>query len=188
MNRPRFDSKPWYRQPWLWFVIALPTVVVVAALYTVYIAFSNPPSMVDDNYYKEGLAINQSLAQDQRARELGLNAELLFDADSATVMVTLSGDADPQALQLKLTHPASEQGDISVVLTHLATGQYSGQLEGQLSHRYYLRLLPIAPTAEQGWRLNGEIDFSCQQQVVLAAKFDSPSQQAETDIGPCSGK
>ena len=77
--KQRIDSKPWYRQFWPWFIIALPASVVVAGLITVFIAFRHADTLVNDNYYKDGLAINQTLAQDTRARELGVEATIDFD-------------------------------------------------------------------------------------------------------------
>ncbi len=36
----------WYKQFWPWFLIALPSAVVLAALITVYIASSNPDTLI----------------------------------------------------------------------------------------------------------------------------------------------
>lgn len=54
-------TTPWYRQFWPWFVFGLPAVVVVASIATVYLAVSNPDPVVDGNYYKHGLTINETL-------------------------------------------------------------------------------------------------------------------------------
>ena len=55
------DIRPWYRQFWPWFLIALPGTVVIASLVTVYIAVNNADPVVDGNYYKHGLTINERL-------------------------------------------------------------------------------------------------------------------------------
>jgi hypothetical protein len=60
-------SKPWYRQFWPWFLIALPATSVVAGLTTLAIAIRNQDSLVRDDWYKDGKAINQSLARDAEA-------------------------------------------------------------------------------------------------------------------------
>ncbi|MDX2349593.1 MAG: FixH family protein, partial [Porticoccus sp.] len=44
------DTKPWYRQFWPWFLMALPGSVVIAGLTTVYIAFNGADTLVNDNY------------------------------------------------------------------------------------------------------------------------------------------
>ena len=38
MKPPRTDTKPWYRHPMVWLVIGGPLTVVVASLFTAYIA------------------------------------------------------------------------------------------------------------------------------------------------------
>ena len=40
------DTKPWYRQFWPWFIIALPASAVVASLYTVSLAVRTTDSLV----------------------------------------------------------------------------------------------------------------------------------------------
>jgi len=75
-NAFKTDTKPWYKQFWPWFIIALPASAVIAGITTVFIAFENADSLVVDDYYKEGKAINQRVALLKRARDMGLKAEL----------------------------------------------------------------------------------------------------------------
>jgi len=162
----RLASQPpkWYRQFWPWFLIVLPLSVVIAGFCTLYIALQHPHSMVDDQYYQRGLAINQSLDQDRHAADLGISAEVLFTLSSSTpqVMVRLSGLADyPQTLSLQMLHPVSQALDQTLRLTATAPGHYSTRLNEHYQHRYYLRLMPAGkPTAANNWRLNDHIDFS----------------------------
>ena len=49
----REDTKPWYRQFWPWFIIALPAAAVLAGFFTLWLAISNPDYMVvDDEEYQ----------------------------------------------------------------------------------------------------------------------------------------
>ncbi len=73
----REDSEPWYRQFWPWFLIALPATVVVAGFVTLYIANRHADDLVVDDYYKDGLAINQQLEKKAQAEAAGLSASLL---------------------------------------------------------------------------------------------------------------
>jgi len=181
------DQPPWYRQFWPWFLISLPLVVVIAGFNMLYIALKYPHSMVDDQYYKEGLAINQSLDQDRRAAELKVAAEILFqpfeDAGRAQLLVNLSGLVIyPTELTLLLQHPGSQSLDQTLTLkqaealklkqTEALTlkqaeaGQYSAQLTQQYQHSYYLRLLP----PDKSWRLNGKINFQDDRLITLSPK------------------
>ena len=45
----------------MWLVIAGPAIVVVASLVTVYLAVSGKDPVVDEDYYRKGLEINQTL-------------------------------------------------------------------------------------------------------------------------------
>lgn len=68
---PGGDTQPWYRQFWPWFLILLPASVVVASLYTMYLASSGADDLVVDEYYKDGLAINRQLEKSNAARRWG---------------------------------------------------------------------------------------------------------------------
>ena len=52
----------WWKFGHVWLVIAGPAVVVVASFITLYLAIANPDPVVDADYYRKGIAINQTLA------------------------------------------------------------------------------------------------------------------------------
>ena len=54
-------KKPWYREPWVWLMIALPASAVVGGIITIYLAVSTSDGLVVDDYYKRGKAINLDL-------------------------------------------------------------------------------------------------------------------------------
>ncbi len=97
----------WYRNPMVWMVIFFPAVAVVAGLTTVYIAVSTSDGLVEDDYYKQGLQINQVIDRDRRAAELGLKAAVTIDASSGEIRLRLQADhplADTEELALRLVH------------------------------------------------------------------------------------
>jgi hypothetical protein len=59
-------TPPWWQFGYLWLVIAGPLCVVIASFVTFYLAWSNPDPVVSQNYYLEGLHINQSPAMQAR--------------------------------------------------------------------------------------------------------------------------
>lgn len=162
------DNKPWYRQFWLWFLIALPASVVVAGLTTVYIAFKGADDLVSDNYYRDGLAINQRLEQDQKALKMGLTADIRLDTESGELFVVIKGaEISASQLFLQLLHPMAENRDRDYVLSLMSPNRYRIDLDVGLNHRYYLRLFP---EPDREWRLNGEINFTDTNQVTLRAQ------------------
>jgi hypothetical protein len=46
----------------LWMVISGPAVVVVASFVTFWLAWSRPDALVSEDYYREGIEINRTLA------------------------------------------------------------------------------------------------------------------------------
>ena len=112
---------PWYRQFWPWFLFGLPGAVVVAGLTTWWIAAHNADSVVVDDYYKEGLAINREMDRKRRAETLGLRAKLSYR--DGVVDVVLQGEANPSALSLRFSHPLDASRDRTVTLAQLAQGR-----------------------------------------------------------------
>lgn len=149
------QSKQWYREPWPWILMAGPAVVVVAALTTAWIAVSHRDALVEDDYYKRGLAINQTLERDQAAAALHLQAQLMVgDNPSRVRLMVQSADPAglPDKLRLRVLHPTLGGMDQVVNLVQSGGGLYEGQL-GKLGAATKWRL--ILEDGEKHWRLTG---------------------------------
>lgn len=60
-------NEPWYRQFWPWFIIALPASAVIASFITLWLAVSNPITLVvNDEEYRE---LNSGLKAQVTAKE-----------------------------------------------------------------------------------------------------------------------
>lgn len=119
------DTKPWYRQAWPWFLIALPASAVVGSLATAFLAIHGSDGPVEADYYRQGLAINQQVKRVQTARELGLVAtlDLAGFGQGDPVRVELEAiDAMPPAeeLRLRLIHPGRPDADRTALLRRSA--------------------------------------------------------------------
>ena len=64
--------KPWYKQFWPWFLIALPATVVIWTIMTVIVFTQNSVDLVTEDYYKKGKGINVDISKVNIAKELGL--------------------------------------------------------------------------------------------------------------------
>jgi len=158
----RYDHQPWHRQFWPWFLIALPGSVVVAAFVTLAVAIKYGDDTVRDDYYKDGLAINQQLDRAQLARSMELTAILTWEPVSGEIRVTLPAQISDQRLQLHWLHPLKRQLDRDIVLLRNPEGAannafYSGQVDAPLNGRFYIQLENITSDANDAWRLHGEI-------------------------------
>ncbi|SFM88810.1 FixH family protein [Halopseudomonas yangmingensis] len=160
---------PWYRQFWPWFIISILVFAVVIGLGLLFIALANQDSMVRDNYYKEGRAINMHLGRDHRARDLGLQANFSIDTLTGEVSLTLDGQLEsmPQNLRLDLISPTHADRDMQVDLYQVSDNLYAGQLERSLTGRVYVDLSDPQLPGENGWRLTDELQIAADQQYRL---------------------
>lgn len=53
----REDTQPWYKEPWPWLLMAGPAIVIVACIYTIYLAFNHFDEPLVGGAYKRGLQI-----------------------------------------------------------------------------------------------------------------------------------
>ncbi|SMC22094.1 hypothetical protein SAMN02745857_01323 [Andreprevotia lacus DSM 23236] len=148
-NTPR----PWHKSFWPWFLIALPAIAVVASSWTFYIALRSDDGVVDDDYYKQGQAINQDLGRDRAAAAMGINAQLMLGSDRRSVRVLLNKPLDnAAALQLDLLHPTRSGQDQHLALKQEGPLMYSGQLTTALVQpRWDVEL----GDSSNHWRLRG---------------------------------
>ncbi len=162
---------PWYRQFWPWFLIALPGCVVVASISMLFVALAHDDSRVHDNYYKEGLAINQQLAADRTALQLDLRAALRFDADGHAAL-QLSGDiAPPAQLQLQLIHPLDNRRDHTLTFVHLGSRDYATAIAELPQGRWHLEL---GDPTDTRWRLRGSARLGAGVDIALQAADATP--------------
>lgn len=42
------EQEPWFRNPWVWLLIAIPSLTVVGCMLTIYLAIANPHILVGD--------------------------------------------------------------------------------------------------------------------------------------------
>lgn len=135
---PAVDQRPWYRQPWPLFVFALPAVAVIASFATLWIAIVYRDSLVDDDYYRQGLAINKSLVRDEAAARAGIAAVTVFSiGDVPAVTIRLAGNANVLAASgapaLKLVHPYDSNSDQIIALTRGVDGAWRGIASGPVA-------------------------------------------------------
>jgi hypothetical protein len=167
--RLRNDNGPWYKEPWPWILISGPAIVVVAGFITVWLAVVSNDGLVTDDYYKQGLTVNQRLQRDHVAGSLGLHADVM--RSDMSIRLLLSADAVaqmPDVIALKLAHPTRAGQDQLVQMVSEGQGFYSGKLTADVSGRW---LVSIEDPAGQ-WRLQGEWQADSVEPLRLTAKAD----------------
>ena len=145
-------EEPWYKQFWPWFIIFFPASAVVAGLITVYIAFDNADSLVVDDYYKAGLAINVQFQQQKNAASYGYAAILRRMPDNRLYLKFDNAVPDTDSLLLKWIHPADSAKDFSLSLLKQNDGSFQNKSANEILGRWYLRL-----SEKDDWLLKSEI-------------------------------
>ena len=161
------DTTPWYKQFWPWFIILLPASVVVAGITTLFIAIEHEDSLVDDDYYQQGLGINRLLAEDDMAAQLAVAATIKLDPVVGEIRVILAGEFNsaPSQLLLRWIHPIRQQQDFSLPLTLVGNNAYAGQLSHSIDGRWYIELSSPEPAP---WRLKTEVLLQSEVQLQAA--------------------
>lgn len=134
---PTVVAVPWYRQRWPWILMSGPGIVLVAGVITTWIAFETADGLVADDYYRKGLAINKVIAREEKARSLGLTADI--DSRGGRLRVRLAGDA-PEAIFAHLVHATRAGFDARLRLARGADGVYETGLPALPPGRWRLAL------------------------------------------------
>lgn len=184
-NSETLEVKPWYQQPWAWFILSPLIVVVIWSSILLTVAFKKADDVVKDNYYKEGRMINQRLEEDKAAKTLGIKGTLTFDLEVGEIVLNISAvdmSVLPKHLALSLDHPVEADYDISISLIEISPGYYTGELERKISNRWYFRLAPlpgeegkdsspksaVSPEeSKNNWRLIGEINLASGNELLF---------------------
>lgn len=144
---------PWYRQFWPWMLIFLPLSAVVGCLITIALALQDPDGLVVDDYYKEGLAINQRLDRDRIARERGMSAVLELDRDNHRLSLELAAEERPELLELALLHATRAGQDRHIHLRRVDGNHYQAALPTLGPGRWHVQL------DGSDWRLSGYLNL-----------------------------
>ncbi len=142
--------KPWYREPWPWLLMSGPAIVVVAGIFTAYLAVRSQDGLVLDDYYKQGLAVNKDLSRDITAKRAGYQAEGNIDPSLAQVTLTLKHlPSKPQGLTLTLSRATVSGHDRRVLLQRSNQNMFVGALAPLEPGKWYVTL----DDESHSWRL-----------------------------------
>jgi hypothetical protein len=153
----------WYRSKWPWLLMAAPAFSVIGGVAVLCVALASNDGLVAEDYYKRGLAINQTLTRERAAVAGGYRAHLMFAPDRDRVRVTLFGENVPAALTLRLVHPTRAGDDRLVQLTRRAERVYEGAVDASIAQRWGVAL----EDSEHSWRLTGVWRVSSEPVLVL---------------------
>ena len=156
-------QRPWYRQGWPWFLIALPASAVFGGIATLVLAIQSPNALVVDDYYKEGLAINRQIHRQTAARDMDLNALLRSDGQQLSLDLSATDAVTDTSVTLQFFHVTRAELDREVVLQRQPDGHYSAILPELANGTWNLRL---SGTGNR-WELNARLSINGPFQTYL---------------------
>ena len=161
------EKKPWYVQPWVWLLIALPATAVVGSMASLYLAVTTNDGLVVDDYYTRGKAINRDLARDRAAQAHGLEARFGIDMTRNRVTLTLKSHdyVAPREMKLSILHPTQPHHDQYILLQQVGEGQYAAGINELGRGKWYVQL------EADDWRLSGRMQMPLTEPVVLSPLY-----------------
>ena len=142
---------PWYREPLVWLVLAIPAAAVLAGGVMLVLANATWDGLVADDYYQRGMQINRSLARDAEAARLGLRAVVAFPSPGVVeVRLPESGGTAANSadrLNLRFSRAARAGADVRVSLTRDDRGIWRGGLPELTPGKWYVEI------GNDAWRL-----------------------------------
>lgn len=147
-------QRPWYRTPYVWLLIGIPSSAVIMGGFLLYFAITTYDGLVKDDYYKQGKEINLVIERDRAATELGLYGELQLEQTEGTVHLTLKSRKQvslPNRLELTMLHATRAGFDREIILQRTARGDYFAILPILKPGRWHAQI----STPE--WRLTGSL-------------------------------
>ena len=169
-------TPPWYREPLVWLVLAIPATAVLGGVVMLVLANATWDGLVADDYYQRGMQINRSLARDAEAARLGLQAVLAFPAPGIVeARLTGARDAatDGDRMDLRFVRAARAGADVRVPLIRDAGGVrpgdvWHGVLPALSPGKWYVQL------GNEQWRLVAPVQLPVSSgELVLRAPTPS---------------
>ena len=155
---------PWYREPLPWLLMAGPLLVVIASFVSAWLAVKSDDGLVTEDYYRQGLAIQRTLLLSERARTLGVRADVRIVDEQLVVRLRAAdhGFVPPGELLATLSHPTRAGLDQSIRLSRRGD-IYLGKVRLPTAGHWLLLL----EDEQKTWRLlgnlvlpvNGEVSF-----------------------------
>lgn len=148
-------EQPWYKQFWPWFLIILPSTVVIGTLVVVFIFQQNSVSLVTEDYYRKGKGINVDLSKINEARRYQLHATVTSDGSDVIIALEKGALSHYPALQIMFAHRTLPDRDFTQLVTADYQGHYRVKLQETLEGPWFLELSPH----DDEWLIQGRINF-----------------------------
>lgn len=156
---------PWYKQPWLWFILAPIIAVVIYGTFFLYLSIVTHDGIVKDDHYKHARGQFVDTTRTDAAIEMGLSGSLQLDNVTGDLMLKFSSKESelPEFLTLSIVHPTHQQYDQDITLKNVpGSSSYLGSLKISLKGKRYL----ILQDETKSWNLRAEAHPPYDQNLI----------------------
>lgn len=145
---------PWYRQRWPWLLMVMPVTAMILGFMLLYLAITTNDGLVVDDYYRQGRAIDQTMARSAHAAELGLAADVNLRAGEVRLRLSAAeGVTLPRGIVVTFIHPTRAGFDQVLRLEAGYAGEYAGPVAPLMAGRWHVQIEDDA----RAWRLHGDV-------------------------------
>jgi hypothetical protein len=159
---------PWYKQPWLWFLLAPLIAVFIYGTSYAYLSVVTFDGMVKGDYAKTAKHFNQDSSRLDKALAMGMQVYITLDDITGDLRVVI--DSEPTitspTLLLDVVHPTMESLDQPITLALRPDGSYYGSLDKTIEGKRYLHLTGD----DNSWRISQEIHSPWPTTINIIAK------------------
>ncbi|OIN02144.1 hypothetical protein BFR57_08845 [Idiomarina sp. MD25a] len=157
-------QKPWYKQFWPWFLIALPVTVMCVCATIIYLSASQGGfSMVVDDYYKRGKTINAVIEHVEKAKQLGISFNVTAHDGKFTIQYASGQPKELTALTIKFVHATQAANDFQRQVTVGADGVYRTDIPADISGKYTITVTPHSAD----WKVSEQFYFPLEKATLL---------------------
>jgi len=147
-------KRPWYQEPYVWLIILFPSLAVVGGMITITLAINSYDGLVVDDYYKQGLQINQKLDRDHAAARHGLRAFMTIHVADQVIAIELDKNADyklPNNVNVTFYHHTRSGFDTTLTFEKMENNIYRGRLPDLVAGEWTVEL------SADDWRLMNSV-------------------------------
>lgn len=126
---------------------------MIMGVVIVTLATSGKDSLVSDDYYKEGKAINLDITKVKKARQLGLTGLVQVSDNQLTLRFENRLPPDSTAIKAQFFHTTLSTRDFTVMLTPDAQRRYTGILPGNADGKWRVTLSAF----DDSWKIQKRI-------------------------------
>ncbi|MFT4940031.1 MAG: hypothetical protein ACI88A_003082 [Paraglaciecola sp.] len=163
VNMHPTPQKVWYKQFWPWFLIALPVISMIVSLNMLRFALNGEDSLVVDEYYKQGKAININLQKIEMAKKLNIKAQMRINDNSVELHFTDGKPGSAAALNLVFYHATQKHKDTTFTLIKDASETYRALIDTDLTGKWQVSLQPH----DELWKIQQTISLPQKQSITF---------------------